>query len=234
MTERIFESPGTSNMSTYIWQIALILLVAFLLGYVFRLLLNSKLKARVSELEIENQLLTSKLVPEISEADIEALNKKVREHKAEVERLNTKLSDCYATRIKAENSLSSLQTKYNELSLSNIAPKAPAEVPIPEVLTPVVMAASGTAGETTKKDDLKKIEGIGPKIEELLNTDGIMSYDQLIAANVDRIKGILIAAGPNYAVHDPSTWAEQAALANAGQWESLKHLQEDFKGGKRK
>ena len=73
MTERIFESPGTSNMSTYIWRIALILLVAFLLGYVFRLLLNSKLKARVSELEIENQLLTSKLVPEISEADIERL-----------------------------------------------------------------------------------------------------------------------------------------------------------------
>jgi multisubunit Na+/H+ antiporter MnhF subunit len=63
MTEKIFESPGASTLGVYIWQIAAILLGAFVLGYVFRLLLNSKLKSRISALDIENQMLTSKMMP---------------------------------------------------------------------------------------------------------------------------------------------------------------------------
>ena len=84
------------------------------------------------------------------------------------------------------------------------------------------------------KDNLKKIEGIGPKIEELLNNDGVYSFQDLISASVSRIRGILIAAGPNYAVHDPSTWAEQARLAHEGLWDDLSDMQEQLKGGKRK
>jgi len=67
----------------------------------------------------------------------------------------------------------------------------------------------------------------------LLNADGIHTFEQLIESTVGRIRGILIAAGPNYAVHDPSTWAEQADLANTEQWEGLDSLQEELKGGKR-
>jgi predicted flap endonuclease-1-like 5' DNA nuclease len=228
MTEKIFESPGASTLGVYIWQIAAILFGAFILGYVFRLLLNSKLKSRISALEIENQMLTSKMVPEISEADIETLNKKIREYKAEADRLNTKLSDCFATRIKAEHDLSLLQEKYNILSSTVSTQK---KEPTEEIKSTYMSSASVTGSD--QKDDLKKIEGIGPKIEELLNTDGIFTFQQVIESTVDRIRGILIAAGPNYAVHDPSTWAEQASLANTAQWEALDSLQEELKGGKR-
>jgi predicted flap endonuclease-1-like 5' DNA nuclease len=230
MTEKIFESPGASTLGVYIWQIAAILFGAFVLGYVFRLLLNSKLKSRISALDIENQMLTSKMVPEISEADIETLNKKIREYKAESDRLNTKLSDCFANRMKAEHDLSSLQEKYNTLSNSVSTQK---KEPIEGIKSNHIASVSVVSG-SDKKDDLKKIEGIGPKIEELLNADGIRTFEQLIESTVDRIRGILIAAGPNYAVHDPSTWAEQADLANTAQWEGLDSLQEELKGGKRK
>ena len=67
-----------------------------------------------------------------------------------------------------------------------------------------------------------------------MNNDGIYTFEQLIAASVERIKGILTAAGPNYAVHNPTTWGEQAELANNGNWEALDTLQEELKGGKRK
>ncbi|MFT7101179.1 MAG: putative flap endonuclease-1-like 5' DNA nuclease [Bacteroidia bacterium] len=228
MTEKIFESPGASTLGVYIWQIAAILLGAFVLGYVFRLLLNSKLKSRISALDIENQMLTSKMMPEISEADIETLNKKIREYKTEADRLNTKLSDCFANRMKAEHDLSSLQEKYNILSSSVSTQK---KEPIEETKSTHILSASVAGSD--QKDDLKKIEGIGPKIEELLNADGIHTFEQLIESTVGRIRGILIAAGPNYAVHDPSTWAEQADLANTEQWEGLDSLQEELKGGKR-
>lgn len=229
MTEKIFESPGASTLGVYIWQIAAILFGAFVLGYMFRLLLNSKLKSRVSALEIENQMLTSKMVPEISEADIETLNKKIREYKTEADELNTKLSDCFANRMKSEHDLSSLQEKYNTLSSSVSTQKKES---IEEIKSSNISSAS-VVSRSDQKDDLKKIEGIGPKIEELLNADGIHTFEQLIESTVDRIRGILIAAGPNYAVHDPSTWAEQASLANTEQWEALDSLQEELKGGKR-
>lgn len=84
-----------------------------------------------------------------------------------------------------------------------------------------------------QKDDLKKIEGIGPKIESLLNDGGIYSYSDLSHAKLSKIKSILEEAGSHYRSKDPSTWAEQAELAAAGKWKALKKLQDELNGGRR-
>ena len=81
-------------------------------------------------------------------------------------------------------------------------------------------------------DDLKIIEGIGPKIAELLNADGIFTFKDLANAEVDRLKGILDAAGSRYRMHDPTTWPQQSALAADGKMDELKELQANLKGGK--
>ena len=73
-------------------------------------------------------------------------------------------------------------------------------------------------------DDLKIIEGIGPKIEEILNREGIHTYEQLMETSLLRIAGFLKKAGPRYQLHDPSTWPEQAALAKQQKWEELERL----------
>ena len=83
-------------------------------------------------------------------------------------------------------------------------------------------------------DDLKKIEGIGPKIEELLHAAGIKSFVDLSSAPVPKVKGILDTAGPRFKMHDPSTWAKQAAMAAAGEWDKLKVWQDELNGGKAK
>ncbi|MEM6628703.1 MAG: helix-hairpin-helix domain-containing protein [Bacteroidota bacterium] len=92
--------------------------------------------------------------------------------------------------------------------------------------------ASGTG--KPQKDDLKKVEGIGPKIEKLLNADGIMTWRQLSEAEIDRLKRILDAAGPRYRIHDPGTWPRQAGLAADGKWDELEKLQDELSGGKEK
>ena len=79
---------------------------------------------------------------------------------------------------------------------------------------------------------MKIIEGIGPKIAELLNADGIITFKDLAGTSVERIQGILDAAGPRYRMHDPSTWPNQSQLAADGKMDELKILQDNLTGGK--
>ena len=81
-------------------------------------------------------------------------------------------------------------------------------------------------------DDLKKIEGIGPKIAKLLNDAGIYTFAQLAETSTDQISKILLEAGNRYKMHDPTTWPEQAKIAAAGDWEKLKELQDYLDGGR--
>ncbi|REA62162.1 50S ribosomal protein L17 [Dyadobacter luteus] len=81
-------------------------------------------------------------------------------------------------------------------------------------------------------DDLKKIEGIGPKIADLLIAGGITSFAELAAATPEAIKEILDAAGSQYNVHNPTTWPQQAQLAADGKWDELKTLQDELLGGR--
>jgi predicted flap endonuclease-1-like 5' DNA nuclease len=73
-------------------------------------------------------------------------------------------------------------------------------------------------------DDLKIIEGIGPKIEEILNKEGIHTFEQLTETSVIRIASILKKAGPRFQLHDPSSWPDQASLAREKRWEELDKL----------
>ncbi len=84
------------------------------------------------------------------------------------------------------------------------------------------------------KDNLKKIEGIGPRISQVLTEAGIATFKALAAAKPDRIREVLIAANPKYRMYDPTTWPEQATLAAKGEWEKLQVLQDELDGGKRK
>jgi predicted flap endonuclease-1-like 5' DNA nuclease len=82
-----------------------------------------------------------------------------------------------------------------------------------------------------EKQNLKRIEGIGPKIESVLQAAGILSYAQLAETVPDRLEEIL--ADARIRIADPTTWPEQAALAAAGDWQGLELLQSQLKGGRR-
>jgi hypothetical protein len=83
-------------------------------------------------------------------------------------------------------------------------------------------------------DDLKILEGIGPKIEEILNKEGIHTFEQLAETSVIRIVGILKKAGPRYQLHDPSSWPNQSVLAKEQKWEELEKLKNQLTSGEKR
>ena len=108
---------------------------------------------------------------------------------------------------------------------ATVAPVKVEEAPVAEAPIKAAKADKGA-------DDLKKIEGIGPKIEQILHEGGITTFAQLAESDADAVKELLTAAGPRYAIHNPATWAKQAAMAANGQWDELKELQDRLDGGK--
>jgi len=82
---------------------------------------------------------------------------------------------------------------------------------------------------TAKADDLKKIEGIGPKIAETLVAAGIASYADLAKADSAKISEIIADVRGN---HVTETWPAQAQLAADGKWDELKKWQDELDGGK--
>ena len=83
------------------------------------------------------------------------------------------------------------------------------------------------------QDDFTQIEGIGPKIEQVLADAGIITFAQLAATSAPRLREILTAAGSRYRITDPTTWPDQAALAAAGDWAGFNDLVGKLKAGRR-
>jgi large subunit ribosomal protein L27 len=99
-----------------------------------------------------------------------------------------------------------------------------------ETVTEAPKAAKVT--KASKGDDLKKIEGIGPKIAELLTNAGMDTFAALGNSDIEKIKEVLDAAGSRYRIADPTTWPQQAQLAAEGKWDELKELQDKLDGGR--
>ena len=104
-------------------------------------------------------------------------------------------------------------------------------------ITGITSAAGSTSAAVPAKkavpDDLVLIEGIGPKINEIMAKEGITTFQQLADTSVDKLKELLKAAGGRFASHDPSTWPEQSALAAKGDWDAFKKLTDALDGGRR-
>jgi NADH-quinone oxidoreductase subunit I len=92
-------------------------------------------------------------------------------------------------------------------------------------------ALDAEVAEAVEPDDLKRIEGIGPKISGLFQDAGIKTFAQLAATEVERLKEILEEAKLLH-LADPTTWPRQAKLAAAGKWDALEKWQAKLGGGK--
>ncbi len=119
----------------------------------------------------------------------------------------------------ADNNLQSVENEALSMAVSN-------DLPLEEVV------ADETPMLAMQPDNLKIVEGIGPKIEELCNGIDIWTWKQLSETPVERLQEMLDAAGKRYQIHNPTTWAAQAAMAHEGKWDELKVYQDHLKGGK--
>ncbi len=123
-----------------------------------------------------------------------------------------------------------------------VPPKVEAPAPAtPSAADAALFAGTSGTGKTEQPavkiaplvpDDLKIVEGIGPKIASILAGCGITTFAQLAETDVSRLKEIIAQAGLT-ALADPTTWPQQAALAAAGKMDELEALQGQLKGGRR-
>ena len=106
------------------------------------------------------------------------------------------------------------------------------EIQISEILASGGKKAPAKESKPKKsKDDLTKVEGIGPKAAEALSKAGVNTFEKLSKKSVEEIRTILVEASKTLAHLDPQTWAQQAKLAAEGKWDELKKWQDELNGG---
>lgn len=93
-------------------------------------------------------------------------------------------------------------------------------------------AAKAAFGWNVKQDDLKIVEGIGPKIEGLFHNFDIKTWKALSETTVSKCQEVLDSGGDRYKVHDPASWPLQAKLCYRNKWKELYKWQEKHKRGK--
>jgi Helix-hairpin-helix domain len=81
---------------------------------------------------------------------------------------------------------------------------------------------------TPRVEDLTKIEGVGPKIAELLRGNGIDSFARLSRTDVARLWSILEKGGTRFRLANPGTRPAQAEYAVRGDWAGLKRYQDEL------
>ncbi len=191
-------------------------LISALLGY-----LLGKMTAEGNTLNLKSKLKTS-------EDEIEKLNYQLYlAHKEGVgdktNDLQTELNKCNSKNIELQAEIESLKAKHIGHSFMST----------PEFIIPFnAELAASVYGKKITENDLKIVEGIGPKIEELYHEAGIKTWKALSETTVEKSKEILIEAGERYIIHNPSTWAKQALLAYQGKWQELKDWQDGLNAGK--
>jgi predicted flap endonuclease-1-like 5' DNA nuclease len=161
--------------------------------------------------------LIGKMASKGNESDLLSLQAELDACRANTKNLNAKITSLEADLAAKLNSSASAQS---------FVGKTASEVAFDAALAATVF------GKKIKKDDLKIIEGIGPKIEELYHKAGIKTWLALSETPTSKSQAILDEAGENYAIHNPGTWARQAKLAYEGKWQELKEWQDALDGGK--
>ncbi|MBG6096016.1 hypothetical protein [Nocardioides luteus] len=100
----------------------------------------------------------------------------------------------------------------------------------------VVAEAESVAREAAEQEpepepqDLKRIEGIGPKIDAALKAQGYVTYARVAAATEDELRAAIKAEGVRFAP-SASSWARQAQLLAEGDEDGLKEFQDYLVGG---
>ena len=192
-------------------------IVPFLLGWLFAYIYH-----KVTALRDENAELQLKVNDQTNA--ITELRMNLSKTESELETKSGDLRKAKDSLILCESERNALREQVGDDGKSSKAVKAAPKAA--EVRTIMF------AGAKVKWDDLEIVEGIGPKIAKLMHDAGITTWDQLSMTSPYRLREILDGGGPQYNIHDPETWPQQADLASKEKWDDLKKLQDELTGGK--
>lgn len=162
--------------------------------------------------------------------ELDRLQAALKESEAKLSSNHDLLTDSEARIAALEAELAALRKSSSEA----IAVHTTTSAPMSEAghTEPSPAAPLETAAAVVAPDDLKRVEGIGPKLEQMLNEHGIHTFAQLAASSTGDLQAILDKGGDAYRIHDPGTWPQQAGLLAEGRIEEFEALTERLKGGR--
>lgn len=153
--------------------------------------------------------------------------------KNRISSLEAELKACQKTKLELTSDLKiakeASQAFTNKTIITNTLS---ASTEAPEIIAFDAGAAKAAFGKKIKQDDLKVVEGIGPKIEGLFHNFGIKTWKALGETSVEKCQEVLTSGGDRFRMHKTNTWPKQAKLASEGKWKELKKWQDDLDGGK--
>ena len=148
-----------------------------------------------NKLVVKAEKMTSKLTKKIS-ATIEEVKEKIDEYTEEA------MEAAPAKKKAAKKTTKKAAPKAKKTVAKKTTTKKTTEKKVEE--KKVEVPASD------KKDDLKAIKGIGPKLEEVLNGIGFTAYEQIKKMTIKDMTKLLSDAGVNTKLYDISGWKKQA------------------------
>ena len=195
------------------------------------------LLSQVSSLKSSNSSTRGETVDKVEkivEVDNPKHLKKISQLEAEIRSLKSgSAADSASTGNTTTYGVASTSTAGSTQASS--APKAPLTPSATTQGGSVDLDAAKKAGFRLKQkngqDDFTIVEGIGPKINELIHDADIHFYASLANSSVDNIQKILDDAGPRYKLAKPGTWPDQAKMAAENRWDALKKWQDELDGG---
>ncbi len=188
--------------------IVIVLLIAALLGYLIGYYLaKGKYRKQIADLEEEKTRL---------EANIRKLEEERMSLQADVRRMDEEKLSLQADVRRMDDEIASLKLTIDKLEKeTRLLAENPGE-----------MIPKPPEARTIVPDDLKAVQGIGPKISRLLMNRGITTWKALSEAAPDYLREILINdGGERFKINNPDSWPHQALLLHEGRFDELKELQ---------
>jgi predicted flap endonuclease-1-like 5' DNA nuclease len=184
------------------WAVLLSWLIPALLGYLWGMLQWSRYKAKSKKAEMELSSASRRIVN---------LEKEVNECRMAYDKVSKEKE-------KLLNDKSGVQVSAPKQVLGSTPSQASATVAAQDI----IHDTKPIFGYAIRRNDLKIVEGIDPKIEKILGDIGITDWNLLETADINYLNSILSDAGYHL---NPSSWPYQASLARQEKWEELKEFQ---------
>ncbi|AUC16572.1 hypothetical protein BTO06_16080 [Tenacibaculum sp. SZ-18] len=167
------------------------------------------------------------------ESNNNSSNEELSNLKSRISSLEAELKACQKTKLELTSDLKlAKEASQAFTNTTDFANSLSTSTETTEIVQFDAALAKATFGKKIKQNDLKVVEGIGPKIEELFHNFGIKTWKELGETSVEKCQEVLRSGGDRFRMHKPNTWPKQAKLALEGKWEELKKWQDKLDGGK--
>ncbi|MCU0459529.1 MAG: hypothetical protein MUE37_10640 [Bacteroidales bacterium] len=196
--------------------IVIVLLVAALLGFLIGYLLEKgRCRKRIA----------------LKDEEIEGLNSRIRRLEEEINALTAKVSGLEEEKAalredarRMDDEIASLRLTIDRLEKELAVHKEAGKEGARET-------AGAIPDAGIKRDDLKVVVGIGPKIASLLINRGISTWKALSETSPAYLKEILDRdGGEQFRMHNPEHWPQQAKLLDEGRWDEFRELENRLEG----